>query len=150
MANQASSGAYFAAKAAQDSLAQSYAAELTAWGIETTIVSPGVFTKGTNHFLDAAKPGRLDIAQEYEDGPTRGLAEQTLTGTAALVPPDADPQIVADTLVELSKLPRGKKPFRMIPDPTMGGGEAFAAVVDNNRVNMYRRMGILEYLTVQL
>ncbi|KAJ8130202.1 hypothetical protein O1611_g3429 [Lasiodiplodia mahajangana] len=120
------------------------------WGIETTIVSPGVFTKGTNHFADAAKPGRPDIAQEYEDGPTKGLAEQTLTGTAALVPPDADPRIVADTLVELSRFPRGKKPFRMIPDPTMGGGEAFAAVVDNNRVNMYRRMGLLEYLAVQL
>lgn len=143
-------GAYFAAKAAQDSLAQSYAAELTAWGIETTIVSPGVFTKGTNHFADAARPGRPDVAQEYEDGPTKGLGEQTMTGTAALVPPDADPQIVADALVELAKIPRGEKPFRMFPDPTMGGAHVAAAVVDNNKVNMYRRMGLLEYLKVQL
>ncbi|KAI0970156.1 hypothetical protein F4678DRAFT_148606 [Xylaria arbuscula] len=143
-------GAYFAAKAAQDHLAQSYAAELTAWGIETTIVSPGVFTKGTNHFSDALKPGRPNVAQEYEDGPTKGLGERTLTGTAAVVPPDADPQVVADALVELARLPRGEKPFRMFPDPTMGGVQAGAAVVDNNRANMYRRMGLLEYLKVHL
>ncbi|KAK5633487.1 hypothetical protein RRF57_009201 [Xylaria bambusicola] len=143
-------GAYFAAKAAQDSLAQSYAAELTAWGIETTIVSPGVFTKGTNHFSDAMKPGRPSVAQEYEDRPTKGLGEQTMNGTGALVPPDADPQVVADALVDLARFPRGKKPFRIFPDPTMGGAYAAAAVVDNNRVNFYRRMGLLGYLKVHL
>ncbi|KAI1176057.1 hypothetical protein F4777DRAFT_292515 [Nemania sp. FL0916] len=149
-ANSPYLGGYFAAKAAQDSLAQSYAAELTAWGIETTIVSPGVFTKGTNHFRDAAKPGRPDVAREYEDGPTKGLDERNMKGTAALVPPDADPQVVADVLVELSRLPRGKKPFRMFPDPSMSGAQAGAAVSDNNRYNQYRRMGLLEYLNVQI
>ncbi|KAI8946829.1 hypothetical protein F4801DRAFT_39354 [Xylaria longipes] len=143
-------GAYFAAKAAQDNLAQSYAAELTAWGIETTIVSPGVFTKGTNHFPDAAKPGRPDVAQEYADGPTKGLAEQTMVGTEALVPPDADTQVVADALVEIARLPRGKKPLRVIVDPTMGGAQAATAVLDNNRYNQYKRMGLLECLEVRL
>jgi NAD(P)-dependent dehydrogenase (short-subunit alcohol dehydrogenase family) len=38
---------YFAAKAAMDSLAVSYAAELARWGVQTTIVVPGAFTKGT-------------------------------------------------------------------------------------------------------
>ena len=37
---------YFAAKAAMDSLAVLYARELSRWGIETTIVVPGAFTKG--------------------------------------------------------------------------------------------------------
>src|SRR5258708_35043340 len=41
---------YFAAKAAMDSLAVSYAGELARWGIETSIIVPGAFTKGTNHF----------------------------------------------------------------------------------------------------
>ncbi|KAI1426396.1 hypothetical protein F5Y12DRAFT_783909 [Xylaria sp. FL1777] len=141
---------YFAAKAAQDHLAQGYAAELTAWGIETTIISPGVFTKGTNHFPDAAKPGRPEVAQEYEDGPTKGLSERTMTGTEALVPPGADPQVVADALVELARLPRGEKPFRICPDPTKIGANVAAAVLDNNKANMYRRMGITEYLEVKL
>lgn len=46
---------YFAAKAAMDSLAVSYASELTRWGVETSIVVPGAFTQGTNHFVHAGK-----------------------------------------------------------------------------------------------
>jgi NAD(P)-dependent dehydrogenase (short-subunit alcohol dehydrogenase family) len=41
---------YFAAKAGMDALAVSYAGELARWNIETTIVVPGAFTSGTNHF----------------------------------------------------------------------------------------------------
>lgn len=143
-------GPYFAAKAAQDSLAQSYAHEVSLWGIETTIVSPGVFTKGTNHFTDAASPAFANIAKEYEDGPTKGMSEDTMTGTASLPPPDADPSMVADTLAELADIPRGKKPFRMFPDPVKDGGDVGALVVDNNKVNFYRRMGIEKYLRVRL
>ena len=38
---------YFAAKAAMDALAVSCSTELARWGIETTIMVPGAFTKGT-------------------------------------------------------------------------------------------------------
>ena len=31
-------------------------AALARWGIETTIVVPGAFTKGTNHFAHAGQP----------------------------------------------------------------------------------------------
>ena len=41
---------YFAAKAGMDALAVVYASELTRWGIETSIIVPGAFTGGTNHF----------------------------------------------------------------------------------------------------
>jgi NAD(P)-dependent dehydrogenase (short-subunit alcohol dehydrogenase family) len=47
---------YFAAKAAMDALAVQYARELARWGIETSIVVPGAFTKGTNHFAHAGHP----------------------------------------------------------------------------------------------
>ena len=50
-------GPSFAAKAAMDLLAVTYAGELTRWGIETTIVVPGVYTTGTNHFPIADHPG---------------------------------------------------------------------------------------------
>ena len=46
---------YFAAKAAMDSLAVSYASELARWGIETAIIVPGAFTKGTNHFAHSER-----------------------------------------------------------------------------------------------
>ena len=47
---------YFAAKAAMDSLAVSYASELIRFGVDTTIVVPGSFTRGTNHFAHAGSP----------------------------------------------------------------------------------------------
>jgi NAD(P)-dependent dehydrogenase (short-subunit alcohol dehydrogenase family) len=59
-------GPYFAAKAAMDSIAVSYADELARWGVETSIVVPGSFTKGTNHFAHSGKPADTDIAAEYE------------------------------------------------------------------------------------
>jgi NAD(P)-dependent dehydrogenase (short-subunit alcohol dehydrogenase family) len=62
---------YFAAKAGMDSLAVSYASELALWGIETSIVVPGAFTKGTNHFLHAGKPADQARADEYAKGPTQ-------------------------------------------------------------------------------
>ena len=112
-------------------------------------MSPGVFTKGTNHFLDAAQPARPDVAREYEDGPAKGLGERTGAGTAALVPEDAGPQMVADELVRLAEIPRGKKPFRVFPDPAMSGAEAAAAVVDATRRDIFRRMGIVDSLQVR-
>src|SRR6201993_5149902 len=41
---------YFAAKAGMDAMAVVSARELTRWGIETSIIVPGAFTGGTNHF----------------------------------------------------------------------------------------------------
>ena len=117
---------YFAAKAAMDSLAQSYGRELAPWGIETTIVSPGVFTKGTNHFADAMQPAYLDVVKEYDEGPTKGVSEQNMTGTAGVVPEDAEPSMVADVLVEVARAPRGKKPWRVAADPVKDGGEEAA------------------------
>ena len=47
---------YFAAKAGMDSLAVQYARELSRWGIETSILVPGAFTGGTNHFAHSGRP----------------------------------------------------------------------------------------------
>ena len=49
---------YFAAKAAMDATAVQYARELSRWGIETSIIVPGAFTGGTNHFAHSGHPGR--------------------------------------------------------------------------------------------
>jgi NAD(P)-dependent dehydrogenase (short-subunit alcohol dehydrogenase family) len=47
---------YFAAKAGMDAMAVVYARELSRWGIETSIIVPGAFTGGTNHFAHAGSP----------------------------------------------------------------------------------------------
>ena len=67
---------YFAAKAAMDSLAVSYAREVARWGIETSIIVPGAFTKGTNHFAHAGHPADEARLAEYEAGPYTGFGDQ--------------------------------------------------------------------------
>jgi len=81
---------YFAAKAAMDALAVQYARELTLWGIETSIVVPGAFTSGTNHFAHAGTPADKDRAAEYEAGPYKGYGRKIQEAFAAIVPANAD------------------------------------------------------------
>lgn len=54
--NSAFLGPYVAGKAAMDSLPQTYASKLSRWGVETSIVVPGIFTKRTNHFATSGAP----------------------------------------------------------------------------------------------
>jgi hypothetical protein len=53
------------------------------WGIETSIVVPGAFTSGTNHFAHSGRPADTPRAAEYEAGPTKGLGDQIQKAFAA-------------------------------------------------------------------
>ena len=138
---------YFAAKAAMDSLAVSYAGELARWGIETSIVVPGAFTKGTNHFTHAGSPADAARAAEYESGPTAGLPEVALKGLASLEPADADVTAVADAIVTLVDTPFGKRPFRVHIDPSEDGAEIVNGVADRVRAELLRRIGLADLLS---
>jgi NAD(P)-dependent dehydrogenase (short-subunit alcohol dehydrogenase family) len=138
---------YFAAKAAMDSLAVSYSAELSRWGIETSIVVPGAFTKGTNHFAHSGSPEDVVVAAQYTDGPYKGVPEQALNGLAALEPIDADPAAVAVEVVRIVDMPFGSRPFRVHIDPSQDGAEVVAAVADRVRIEMYRNIGLQDLLT---
>jgi NAD(P)-dependent dehydrogenase (short-subunit alcohol dehydrogenase family) len=133
---------YFAAKAAMDALAVSYSTELALWGIETTIMVPGAFTKGTNHFAHAGAPADKDRIAEYEAGPYAGIADRALKGLAGLEPADADPSEVARQIVRVIDMPFGKRPFRVHVDPSQDGAEVVNAVADRMRREMYRNIGL--------
>jgi NAD(P)-dependent dehydrogenase (short-subunit alcohol dehydrogenase family) len=133
---------YFAAKAAMDALAVSYSTELALWGIETTIMVPGPFTKGTNHFAHSGKPLDQARAVEYEAGPYAGIADKALKGLAGLEPADADPSEVARQIVRVVDLPFGKRPFRVHVDPAQDGAEIVNVVADRMRREMYRNIGL--------
>jgi NAD(P)-dependent dehydrogenase (short-subunit alcohol dehydrogenase family) len=137
---------YFAAKAAMDSLAVSYSTELSRWGIETSIVVPGAFTKGTNHFAHSGSPADTAVAAEYTEGPYKGVPEQALKGLAALEPIDADPAAVAVEVVRIVDMPFGTRPFRVHIDPSQDGAEVVAAVADRVRIEMYRNIGLQDLL----
>jgi NAD(P)-dependent dehydrogenase (short-subunit alcohol dehydrogenase family) len=137
---------YFAAKAAMDSLAVSYSTELARWGIETAIIVPGAFTKGTNHFAHSGAPADKARMAEYETGPYAGVAEKALSGLAALEPPDADVADVAKAIVAIVDAPFGKRPFRTHVDPSQDGAEIVNGVADRVRAEMYRRIGLEDLL----
>jgi NAD(P)-dependent dehydrogenase (short-subunit alcohol dehydrogenase family) len=137
---------YFAAKAGMDAMAVIYARELSRWGIETSIMVPGAFTKGTNHFAHAGSPADKARVAEYEAGPYAGFAKQVQEAFAAIVPPDADVSAVADAIVKVVDMPFGKRPFRVHIDPTQDGADVTFAVMDRVRAEMLRRVGLSDLL----
>lgn len=138
---------YFAAKAGMDALAVVYSRELARWGIETSIIVPGAFTGGTNHFAHAGSPDDTVRAAEYEAGPYSGFGDQVLKGFSAIVPADADVSDVADAIVKVIDAPFGKRPFRVHIDPTQDGAEVVNAVADRVRAELLRRIGLGDLLT---
>ena len=137
---------YFAAKAGMDSLAVSYAGELARWGIETSIIVPGAYTKGTNHFVHAGAPADTARAAEYADGPTGDIPDIALKGLSALEPPDADASEVAEAIARVVDMPFGKRPFRVHIDPSQDGAEVVNGVADRVRAELLRRIGLADLL----
>jgi NAD(P)-dependent dehydrogenase (short-subunit alcohol dehydrogenase family) len=138
---------YFAAKAAMDSLAVSYASELTRWGVETAIIVPGAYTKGTNHFAHAGAPADKARAAQYDNGPYAGVPEQSLKGLALLEPADAEAGAVAEAIVKVVDTPFGKRPFRTHIDPSQDGCEIVNGVADRVRAELFRRIGLEDLLS---
>ncbi|WP_134499001.1 SDR family oxidoreductase [Microvirga pakistanensis] len=137
---------YFAAKAAMDSLAVQYARELARWGIETTIVVPGAFTKGTNHFAHSGSPADTARVAEYEAGPYKGFMTELPPKLAATVPEDADPAGVAERIVAAVDAPFGARPFRIHYDPAEDGASVGFAVLDRVRSEFLHRVGLADLL----
>jgi NAD(P)-dependent dehydrogenase (short-subunit alcohol dehydrogenase family) len=137
---------YFAAKAGMDAMAVIYARELARWGIETSIIVPGAFTGGTNHFAHSGSPADLARVAEYEAGPYAGFGEQIQRAFAAIVPPEADASSVADAIVDVVDAPFGKRPFRVHVDPTQDGADVAFAVIDRVRNEMLHRVGFSDLL----
>ncbi|WP_162877928.1 SDR family oxidoreductase [Trinickia diaoshuihuensis] len=137
---------YFAAKAAMDSIAVQYARELSRWGIETSIVVPGAFTSGTNHFAHAGSPADKATLAQYEAGPYAGFGEQIQQAFAAIVPADADASLVAEAIVDVVDAPFGERPFRVHIDPARDGADVGFAVLDRLRAEMLHRVGMADLL----
>jgi NAD(P)-dependent dehydrogenase (short-subunit alcohol dehydrogenase family) len=137
---------YFAAKAGMDAMAVVYARELSRWGIETSIIVPGAFTGGTNHFAHSGRPADEARVAEYEAGPYAGFGEQVQKAFAAIVPPDANASAVADAIVDVVNTPFGKRPFRVHIDPAQDGADVGFKVLDRLRSEMLHRVGLADVL----
>lgn len=137
---------YFAAKAGMDAIAVQYARELSRWGIETSIVVPGAFTRGTNHFAHSGKPADEARVADYEAGPYADFGTQIQEAFADIVPEDADAGAVATAIAAVVDTPFGKRPFRVHIDPSQDGADVAFAVIDRVRNEMLHRVGMSDLL----
>ena len=139
-------GPYFAAKAGMDALAVCYAKELAPLGIETSIVVPGAFTSGTNHFANAGHPDDDATAASYGDAWPDDFADRIQKALDGTVPEDADPNAVGRAVVDIVATPHGKRPLRVHVDPASDGAAITFAVMDRVREQFLDRIGFPELM----
>lgn len=142
-------GPYVASKFAFDALAQTTSYEVSQFGIETTIVMPGAFTKGTEHFANASHASDTAVTAAYS--PLDPLVERYDEATEGLYEPgvDADPDAVAREIVRILALPYGAKPFRSVIDFTGSHVAAVNEVAGAEQRDFVTRMGFGELLQLK-
>lgn len=139
---------YVIGKAALDALAENTAYEISQFGIETTILMPGVFMDGTSHFDTAEFPKDQFILNEYiklqkdYDNYDAGLRKLFRFG-------DAPIQGVADKIAEIIALPRGKRPFRDTIDYSDWLAEPGNAVRETLTERAFKIMGYSHLLNIK-
>jgi len=139
-------GPYFAAKAGMDALAVCYAKELAPLGIETSIIVPGAFTTGTNHFAHAGAPGDDAVAAAYAEAYPVGFADAMKEALAKTAPDWADPNAVGKAVVDVVATPHGRRPLRVHVDPASDGAAVSFAVIDRVREQFLHRIGHADLL----
>lgn len=114
--------------------------------IESTIVMPGPFTSGTEHFPNAGRAGDLTVTAAY--AALESLVERNEEATAGLFEEnvDAEPGAVADEIARVLALPRGGRPSRTVVDFTKAGVEHANEVNEEAQRNFLTRMGFGELL----
>ena len=141
-------GPYGAAKAAMDSLAVTLAYELARFGVETSIVVPGAFTSGTNHFPSAGKPA--DSARAAAYARYDGVMDQIGERLTALTPAGADPKAVADEVVRIVGLEQGTRPMRSVIDFVGDGAAQVLEVSERVRIEFAKRIGMGDLLEAKV
>jgi NAD(P)-dependent dehydrogenase (short-subunit alcohol dehydrogenase family) len=142
-------GPYVASKFAADALAQVTAYEVSQFGIETTIVMPGPFTQGTEHFPNAGHAADEERNRAY--AALDPLVARNEDATTALFPPgvDAHPRAVAEEITRILALPAGTRPFRSVVDFSNAGVEKVNDVMRRAQEEFVTRLGFGELLQVK-
>lgn len=142
-------GPYVASKFAFDALAHTTAYEVSQFGVETTIVMPGAFTKGTEHFPNASLASDVAVTRAYSA--LDPMVARNKEATEGLFPPavDADPVAVAQEIARVLALPVGEKPFRSVVDFTKTGVEEVNAAARRHRERFVSGLGFAELLELR-
>jgi NAD(P)-dependent dehydrogenase (short-subunit alcohol dehydrogenase family) len=139
-----------AAKAALDALAFQYGRDLVPWGIETTIVVPGLLDPDIGDPSTAVAPADDACVASYMRGPAKDVARRIRDAIKMLIPPGADPAVVAGAVAAVVETPPGERPFRVHVDPVGDGASVVFGVIDRIRDEMLARMGLTDLLSSKL
>ena len=132
---------YVVGKTALDALAEATAYEVGQFGIETTILMPGVFTDGTDHFKaaefvqDTATVAAYERLQADFDNGDASLQRLFRPGQ------DVPVQGVADEIARVLALPAGQRPRRTTVDYSDYGAEAVNAVAEAQTARIFHIIG---------
>lgn len=138
---------YVVGKTALDALAEATAYEVGAFGVETTILMPGVFTSGTDHFQaaefpkDEATVAAYTLLQADFDQGDASLQRLFRPGQ------DAPVQGVADEIARVLALAAGQRPRRTMVDYSDYGAEAVNAVAEAQTSRLFHLIGYEHLLT---
>ena len=134
-------GPYVMGKMAFDAIAEATAYEVGAFGIETVILMPGAFTKGTSHFDAHVDPADERVIGEYAR--LKGDFDQYAPGLEQLFEGREQPvQAVADEVARVLALPRGEKPLRTEVDFSEWGAGVVDVVSQHETQRLWGKMGL--------
>ncbi|MCI2419270.1 SDR family NAD(P)-dependent oxidoreductase [Saccharopolyspora sp. K220] len=140
-------GPYTAAKAAFDSFAESVSYETIKFGIDTTIVMPGIFVDGTAHFPKAESASDTEVQQQYLEIYQPYLDRNEVASRGMTLPGlTPDVQSVADEIVRVVDLPAGTRPFRTTVDFTGVGDIPVNEAAARSRHQFIARLGFGDLL----
>jgi len=112
-------GPYSPSKWAAEALAESYRVEVSNLGIESCIVEPGGFP--TQFIGSLLQPSEKERSSDY--GAIKDLPDALLTAVKGVFEsnPEQTPDLVSKAVVELIKMPHGKRPMRTEVDKMFMG-----------------------------
>ncbi len=138
-----SMGLYCASKFALEALAEAYRYELSRLGIDSVIIEPGAYP--TPIFAKFGEPADQARAPEYG-----AITEIPGKVFAALTASQADPQEVADAIVELIETPAGKRSLRRLIGPYVQGIQPLNDLAVQIQHGVMEAFGMAELMTLRL
>ena len=138
---------YFAAKAAMDALAVSYAAELARFGIETRSSCRARSPRGTNHFATRRPPRRRAVVADVRGALRRAHGRRSPSGWPPSPPPDAD--VAAGRRRDRRRVvdtPPATAPSACTSTPRTTAPKWSATVADRIRAEFLARIGLADLL----
>jgi NAD(P)-dependent dehydrogenase (short-subunit alcohol dehydrogenase family) len=136
---------YCASKFAMEALAESYHYELAAHGIDAAIVQPGAYRTAVFDNMERA----ADTAREDTYGEVNKIADQLLRQLGATT---ANPQDIADAVLQIIETPAGKRKLRYrVSPPGAGlGVDEINALSERIQQQMLQGLGLTEITKLKL